>query len=259
MARQYPYEQVAQEYYGDGHATCRSFEDATESFLAENKGILNGVNTNGTLLDAGSGAGMTPRYLGEITGRLFQLDVSSTMLQQAEGSRIRGDALKLPFADGSFDAVTAFLYDPFNVTGFEKEVVRVLKPKGTFLGTLPSFEWANTFRYAQDFRNTEHTNDTYFTLQDGTRVKESSRVSRDEETRYRLWMAGFDTVETYGISASYAGMKLARPIHDTAWLHDDRKPFERLNIVTVVKAMKLDKARRDFGTPPRWLREVVSF
>lgn len=259
MVHHYPYEQVAQEYYDEDHTTCRNFEEATKAFLDVNEDIIEGIDTTGNVLDVGSGAGMTSRYLGTITGKLIQLDISSTMLQQAEGIKVRGNALALPFGNESFDTVTAFLYDPFNVPGFEKEIARVLKPEGTFLGTLPSFEWAKSFRYSQDFRDTEWTNDTYFTLQDGTSVKEPSRVSRNEDIRYRLWVAGFDTVETYGIPASYAGTMSARSIRDIAWLKDNRKPFERLDIVTVVKGTKLDKARKDFAAPPNWLRQVISF
>ena len=251
------YDRIGREYYDGAHATCRSFESATQSFLRDNQLILHDINTSGMLLDVGSGKGMASHYLGPITGNLIQLDASSTMLSQAEGAKVRGDALTLPFGDESFDTISAFLYDPFNVEKFRQEIARVLKPGGVFIGTLPSFQWASTFRYSQDFRNTEITNNTFFTLQDGARVEEPSFVQRDVDIEYALWQVGFDRVETFGIPASYVDGRPSHSITSTAWLNDDRKPLDRLDVVTVVKASKLDKSRVGLEKPPTWVREAI--
>lgn len=263
------YEQVGQEYYSDTHNTCRNFEDATKAYLDAHPEILIDVNTTGRLLDVGSGAGLAPKYLGEITGDLAQLDGALAMLKQAEGSRVRGNAYALPFGDSSFDTITAFLYDPFNdpspkgAPAFEKEVARVLRAGGTFIGTLPGFEWASAFRssYEQGFRNTEQTNDTFFTLKDGTVIREPSYVTREDDLRYRFWVAAFNEVKTYGVPASYITGEVARPIKDTAYSLDyyGLNPLKRLNIVTIVKATGLDKGRPRLGPPPSWLRQVIDF
>jgi demethylmenaquinone methyltransferase/2-methoxy-6-polyprenyl-1,4-benzoquinol methylase len=99
-----------------------------------------GLRAGGSALDVACGSGKLTAVLAGITGphgRVVGLDFSAEMLTVARRDHpgidfLEGDALKLPFPDGSFDAATiAFglrnLADP--VMGM-REMLRVLKPGG---------------------------------------------------------------------------------------------------------------------------------
>ncbi|HYO03383.1 MAG TPA: methyltransferase domain-containing protein [Mycobacterium sp.] len=104
---------------------------------------LLGIRPGDTVLDVACGPGNTTRTLVEEVGPdglAIGVDSSPTMLAQAvrettPGSQVgyvRGDAVDLPFADGTFDAISCYgaLYlmaDPF---GSLREMVRVSKPGG---------------------------------------------------------------------------------------------------------------------------------
>lgn len=107
---------------------------------------LLGVRAGDTVLDVACGPGNTTRTLvGEVApgGLAVGVDSSATMLAQAvletprngaagDVDYVRADAIDLPFADGTFDAVSCYgaLYlmdDPF---GSLREMIRVLKPGG---------------------------------------------------------------------------------------------------------------------------------
>jgi SAM-dependent methyltransferase len=251
------YERIGKEYYDDNHSTCRNFEEATENFIVDHPHILEGVNTSGTLLDIGSGKGMAERYLGQIDGDIIQVDASPTMIEQASGLRVRADALALPFHNESFDTVSAFLYDPFNIGEFYQELARVLKPDGVFIGTLPNFQWASNFRFARDLGHGS-INATYFTLEDGNRVEEASHVQVAHESRYTFWRYGFDKVETHLVPASYIKTGHSRSIADTAWSNNTRKPYEDLNVITIIKASQLDKSRAQLPNPPSYIRDIMT-
>jgi ubiquinone/menaquinone biosynthesis C-methylase UbiE len=72
---------------------------------------------------------------------LVCIDISAPMLRHSGLPSVQGDALRLPFADASFDLVVAaaFLH---HVPGLESEVlrecVRVIKPGGRIVGYDPS-------------------------------------------------------------------------------------------------------------------------
>ena len=92
----------------------------------------------GRSLDVAGGSGKLTRELLRLTprGLVVGLDFSERMLQiaaAAPGPRyVRGDALRLPFADGSFDAVTV----AFGLRNFAdperglREMRRLLRPGG---------------------------------------------------------------------------------------------------------------------------------
>lgn len=93
-------------------------------------------------LDLGGGSGMTARMLVD-AGAPFVVctDISAEMLRHSGLPSVQGDALHLPFADGSFDLVVAaaFLH---HVPGREgaviRECARVLRPGGRIVGYDPS-------------------------------------------------------------------------------------------------------------------------
>jgi len=92
------------------------------------------------ILDLACGSGDVTTMLQEALPRaqVVGLDFSRPLLKQAKGRGLaelaEADALKLPFADGSFDAVTiAFGLRNFsNRTAGLNEIARALKPGGVF-------------------------------------------------------------------------------------------------------------------------------
>jgi 2-polyprenyl-6-hydroxyphenyl methylase / 3-demethylubiquinone-9 3-methyltransferase len=93
------------------------------------------------ILDIGCGGGFLSNYLGALGHRVTGLDASADALGVAalhdRSGSVRyeqGDALRLPFADGSFDVVCAMDFlehveDPGKVIA---EAARVLSPSGMF-------------------------------------------------------------------------------------------------------------------------------
>jgi len=104
------------------------------------------------ILDLACGSGDVTQMLQQALpeGQIMGLDFSRSLLTQAKGRGLseltEADALKLPFADGTFDAVTiAFGLRNFSDrTAGLKEIARVLK-KGAVFGLLefspPQMPW----------------------------------------------------------------------------------------------------------------------
>ncbi|MDV6373782.1 class I SAM-dependent methyltransferase [Deinococcus arenicola] len=100
------------------------------------------LNGDETLLDVGTGPGDFPGRLraDEHRGRIVGLDFSAGMVERASAQYPavefqQGDAAALPFADGTFEVVTArhMLYHVPDVAAALAEFKRVLKPSGRFL------------------------------------------------------------------------------------------------------------------------------
>jgi demethylmenaquinone methyltransferase / 2-methoxy-6-polyprenyl-1,4-benzoquinol methylase len=99
-----------------------------------------GLTAGGSVLDVACGSGKLTARLAKIAGgggRVVGLDFSSQMLEVARRDHpgiefIEGDALKLPFDDGTFDASTiAFgLRNLANPILGLREMLRVVKPGG---------------------------------------------------------------------------------------------------------------------------------
>jgi ubiquinone/menaquinone biosynthesis C-methylase UbiE len=124
------------------------------TYRAEQDAVLGELRRSapGAILDVGCGTGLlTGRMRSELgRARTVGCDFSPGMLRQAARSHpalplVRGDAMRLPFADGSFDAVVsteAFHWFPDQEAAL-REFFRVLAPKGRLLVALvnPPAEW----------------------------------------------------------------------------------------------------------------------
>ena len=85
-----------------------------------------------TVLDVGAGTGLLARAVAEFGGRVVLVDASEALVRASGGSEcVVGHAERLPFADASFDVVTAAQsWHWFDRTVAPREVFRVLRPGG---------------------------------------------------------------------------------------------------------------------------------
>ena len=96
------------------------------------------------VLDAGCGTGFNLLELGRL-GRATGVDLSPEALAFCKGRGVRalrGSVLALPFADGTFDAVTSFdvLYHAWvsDDRAAARELARVVRPGGALLVRVPA-------------------------------------------------------------------------------------------------------------------------
>lgn len=136
---------VARQYETDGHLQTRL---RTHQLYTVGANLEDGVDAvlklepTERLLDIGTGPGSFPTRLREAghLGRLVGMDFSGGMLEVAKAKTnavewIQGNAMELPFADSSFDVVTArhMLYHVPDMNKAIQEAKRVLKPGGRFM------------------------------------------------------------------------------------------------------------------------------
>jgi SAM-dependent methyltransferase len=101
-----------------------------------------GWDGTGTCLDLGAGSGMAAHVLGlERRAAIVGVDISHRLLRHSPSPAVQGDALQLPFRDGSFQlVVAAALFH--HLPGRERELLtecgRVLAPGGRLVGYDPS-------------------------------------------------------------------------------------------------------------------------
>jgi SAM-dependent methyltransferase len=99
------------------------------------------------LLDVGAHGGQLAQALSPQAGvgTVVQCDLSTAMLQQADGMRVAADEEALPFAEGVFDAVVSAgsLHWANDLAGVLTQCRRLLKPDGLLVVVMPGPE---TFR-----------------------------------------------------------------------------------------------------------------
>lgn len=94
-----------------------------------------GAGPGGRYVDVCAGTGMSTRAVRRAAGEeavVVGVDFTPEMLERSDGLRVLGDALRLPFPDGTFDgAISSFalrdIADPVASLG---EMARVLRPGG---------------------------------------------------------------------------------------------------------------------------------
>lgn len=182
------YDRVAGEYYAPHHKTSRNFDSATEAAIAA-LGVA--VPPDGLVLEPGCGRGRSNEFLGVDPQRIVQLDNSRAMLALARRERcllrVLHDAEDLPFPDGEFGCVAAFLSDAFLGLNFLGEVRRVLRPDGLLIGTTPSFQWGTALRDGLDIDRMT----TRFRLTSGEEVHVPSAIFTAQQLGAMLESVGF--------------------------------------------------------------------
>lgn len=101
-----------------------------------------GWGGGGRVLDIGGGSGMLSRILvRQPDTHCVCMDISHAMLSHCPVPAVQGDALRLPFRDGSFDLVMAAAFF-HHLPGLEGDLLaechRVLRPGGRLIGYDPN-------------------------------------------------------------------------------------------------------------------------
>lgn len=151
----------AGDYYAE-HGTFLGDADfvwGPEGWREEELGLL-GDLAGRRVLEIGAGAGQCSRWVAAAGGRVVATDLSAGMVRQGLALNRRTDAtgattsvpfaqcdaVRLPFAEASFDTVfTAYGAVPFvaDSARLMREVARVLRPGGRFVfSTTHPFRWA---------------------------------------------------------------------------------------------------------------------
>jgi SAM-dependent methyltransferase len=183
-----PYERLAGEYYGAEHKTSRNLDLVTKEAVRS----LGWEVPQGLTLEPGCGRGRCGEFLHiDTASSVVHLDNSPGMLAHSPREpsvlRVLHDAEILPFADGEFSSVAAFLCDAFLGLNFLAESCRVLALNGLLLGTTPSYEWGVALREAIAIDPMT----TRFVLGDGTTLTAPSSLFQTTELRDMLVRAGF--------------------------------------------------------------------
>lgn len=135
------YDDLAQRWYAADDDPIALLRVETKEKLVWALPILNADKVK-TVLDVGCGGGFVSNFLAKNGFEVSGLDFSEPSLQVARKmdetksvNYVQGDAYKLPFEDGKFDAVIAF--DFLEHVSMPEEIVhemaRVLKPGGRLL------------------------------------------------------------------------------------------------------------------------------
>jgi SAM-dependent methyltransferase len=182
-----PYDALASEYYDIRHETSRNFDVATQEALRS----LDLAMPAGSVLDVGCGRGRCGEFLRVSPDQVVQLDNSMEMLNVVPREpallKILHDAEELPFPDGAFATVVAFLCDPYLGLNFLSEARRVLREDGLLLGTTPSYEWGVTLRRELGI----DAMTTRFVLQDGRCLSAPSAIYPANQLHEMLRQVGF--------------------------------------------------------------------
>ena len=159
--------------FGDDYLRVYQHRDESEARAAVDLVLSQQPKVVGPVLDLACGAG---RHLAEFAERglnALGLDLSMPLLQRASevGAVVRGDMRRLPFRGDSFTLVTSFFTsfgyfaDPSDDVAVLDEVVRVLRPRGSF-----AFDFLNSARVRAGLPSEDDR------LVDGVRVHQTRQL-----------------------------------------------------------------------------------
>ena len=227
------YDLIAREYYLPRHVTSRNFDIATRSYL-EIRGCK--LPSHGPILEIGAGRGNASSYCGINPDRVTQADTSLGMLLVSPRdpciARVSADGLTLPFRNGVFKAVVAFLYDPFNMPHLYHELARVLEPGGAFLGSLPNYEWGKSLRQLRGYS----IDKARLITASGEMIERDSHLMSGREIESHLRQAGFGNVEIADASLPHGDYTISTDVIDPA-REVGASPFD-IPLLTIVRSWK---------------------
>ncbi len=210
-----------------------------------------------TVLDMGCGAGRHAFESLRRGGRVVAFDYSLSELQdvtklfwamgdagevgsKGEAGAVRGDALKLPFRDNSFDRIIAseVLEHLADDVGAIAELTRVLKPGGIIAITVPSWLpekvcWALSAEYHAPLAEGGHL-----------------RIYTEEQLRARMSDGGLDVGRSHhahALHSPYWWLKCA--VGPTNSEHPLVKAYHRLLVWDISKAPKITRVTERLLNP----------
>jgi len=157
------------------------------------------------ILDIGCGTGDHIKHFIDSGFEVVGIEPSENMRKYAEsklpkGTVVNSSVLNLPFRDNSFDFVYAievfrYLNSEDNLRGF-KEIIRVLKPGGLFLGTFLNFYALNGFNFLVFVRKLR---ERWFHKP----LKFHSEFETPKNLEKKLIRAGFSKVKMHGAMIAF--------------------------------------------------------
>lgn len=202
----------------------------------------------GRVLDVGSADGPSVSWLDEMADRL-PLDIDPTGLVPPA---VCGSLQALPFADHSFDGVAAFdvIEHMAHDGAAVREILRVLRPGGVLLATVPSYQWAWT-----DF-DTLQAHHRRYTLRRFTTLLEREGLSTIRATyaftatfplfaldrlAARAGLRGYEDPTASTLPAWLERTLLKLGAWDSQWLRRVNLPFGSSILVAARKGTGLDQ------------------
>lgn len=201
------YSLVASEYYNSTlHPTSANLNAATLHGLLQLEDVFLYGNT---YCEIGAGKSILAEVYCKDEWQLILVDRSIEMLKYSLLSNgisntnkivsfVQGDASSLAFKAESFDGVFGSLADPYNTTAFYSEAVRIIRPGGKLLFSVPDFQWSQRYR---TFKGGSHETIAY-PISTGEIIRLSSHVYDYDEQVELLKSSGFDTVEILRVASS---------------------------------------------------------
>ena len=190
------YSALTNEYYDEiRHPTCANFRSASAIILRRYLPSLLGGKVRACELGAGrSLLAEICEEMGrhEVLAGLVISDASPEMLSHSRRWKEYGSVLTwaeasaLPYPDEYFNLVVAILCDPYNEQKTWREVSRILHPHGHCIVTVPSHEWAVTYRELTH----SNTMSAEFELRSGAKISVPSFIFPPEEQKERMGEAG---------------------------------------------------------------------
>ncbi|MCA9427288.1 MAG: methyltransferase domain-containing protein, partial [Candidatus Omnitrophica bacterium] len=118
-------------------------------FFEPEKTVLEELSKHKTILEVGSGMGRYTKLIPRVVGLEYSRPFLDHCRENIQGLFLRGDGFHIPFKDNSFDCVfSSGVLEHFDDrVRFAKEHLRVCKPGGKVVITVPAHESFDIHRY----------------------------------------------------------------------------------------------------------------
>jgi SAM-dependent methyltransferase len=185
---------LSSEYYSELHRTSRNFDTIIKANL---KTLVPKLRPSHLYLDLGGGRGGLEELYNTGKAIIFVGDISVSMMKTERkwprsNPRIQLDAFHLPFKSDTFDGVFSLVGDPYARRESFEGVLRILRPAGFFVVTIPSRTWRKNLA---PFLNSGE-DEAIFSTTHGTCVRWPSFTYDEEDLRKILLECSFVKVKS---------------------------------------------------------------
>lgn len=188
------YERVSVEYYRrDLHPTCANLRDCTEYGLRAIERLVFGEGR--LFCEVGCGLSMLGNSRVFHDSVVVGVDLNAGILSHAAPPVIRADVFALPFGNACLDGIFGSLIDPYNTEEFYREALRVLRPGGRLVFSVPDIEWVRYNRTKEGIQQQV----AILSLADGSGARLPSYVYENNEQIAMLDQIGFQDSWRYPV------------------------------------------------------------